>query len=290
MIPVSSIVPRLRTKADVAQLGKDSISQDGTFYVVPLSNKPIISGTDSVYLQHTTFTTGLPQFVYRFGTTTYPYASGNHLEYTIDYTRGELRFYQGSGTIITNTGLLPFAPWTTSTVIAYYEYSKYSDSLLSDYVSYAVAGVETALQIGMYVSGVSGIAPYPTRPVTDNIGYFSNSPYGTGEKFIIAEDVEILQETIAQKAAWDLALRERRLGAGGAIRLRDGDTEIDTSVNQKYFADFVKDLELTYIRTIKYIQHYMLEGFSLKQIDELPSSLMSSTRSSPYIEGYGTDF
>lgn len=290
MIPVSSIVSRLRTKTDVSQPGKDSISQDGTSYIVELSSRPIVSGTDSIYLVHTTFTTGVPQIVGRNGTVNATTASGNHIEYTIDYGRGELRFYQGSGTILAPTGLVPFAPWNTSTVIAYYDYTKYTDAALSDYVSYAVAGVETSLQLGMFVSGVSGIAPYPSRPTTDNIDYFNSTPYAAGEKFVIAENVEIIQELIAQKAALDLAYRERRVGAGGAVRLRDGDTEIDTSVNQKYFADFVRDIERSYTTTLKWVIHNMLEGYSIKQIDENARGLYSNGVSNPHFEGYPADF
>ncbi len=290
MIPVASLVARLRTKADVATQIKDTIAQDGTSYVVPLSTKPIVSGTDVVYLVQPTFTTGVPQYIYRNGSLPSTSASGLHIEYTLDNVYGELRFYQGSGTVIANTGLIPFAPWNSSTVIAYYDASKYTDRLLSDYVSYAVAGVETSLQIGMYVSGISGIAPWPIRPTTDNIDYFTTSPYAPTEKFVIAENVEILQEAIAQKAAWDLAIRERRLGAGGAVRLRDGDTEIDTSVNQKYFADFVRDLEKEYTSTIKWIMYNMGQGWNLQQIDESARGMWNANSSRNgsqiYIEGY----
>ncbi len=292
MIPVASVVSRLRTKADVPQQVKDTIAQDGTSYVVPLSTKPIVSGTDVVYLLHNTFTTGVPQYVYRNQTLPSNLASGNHIEYTIDYTYGELSFYQGSGTVIASTGLRPFAPWNTSSVIAYYDSSKYTDKLLSDYISYAVASVETSLQIGMFVSGVSGVAPWPTRPMTDGIDYYTTSPYQSTEKFIIAENVEILQELIAKKAALDLAIRERRLGAGGAVRLRDGDTEIDTSVNQKYFADFVRDLDKDYTNTVKWVMYNMFQGFNLKQIDEIAMNLNwnSSSLAQVYIDGYAPGY
>ncbi len=290
MIPVSSLVARLRSKVDILQQGKDSLSQDGTSYIVELSSKPIVSGSESVYLVHTTFTTGIPQFIPRNTTQTALVASGLHITYNIDYTRGELRFYQGSGTIVVSTGLVPFAPWSTSTVIAYYDYTKYSDTVLGDYVSYAVASVEASLQLGMFVSGFSGVAPYPNRYLTDNIDYRTSTPYASDEKFVIVEDVEIIQELIAQKAAVDLAIRERRVGAGGAVRLRDGDTEIDTSVNQRYLADFVKDISNEYQKTLKWIMHNMLDGFNLKQIDERAVSMYGSRYSAPYIEGYPSDF
>lgn len=270
MIPISSIIERLRTKADLPEQAKDTLIQDGTAYTVPLSFKPIISGSDEVYINHTTFTTGLNQFVPRNGTQSLGYSSGTNLTYTISYPRGELYFYRGSGYNINATGLAPFAPWSTSTVTAYYEKSKYTNKVLSDYASFAVADVESSLQIGMYVSGFSGVAPSP-RLYTDNIDYRTATPYAADEKFIIAEDLEIIQELIAKKASWDLASRERRVGAGNAVRLKDGDTEIDTAGGQRYVADYVKDMKKDYEDMIKGIMIRMADGYSLRQINETSS-------------------
>lgn len=267
-IPILDIVGRLRTKADVIVNSKDIITQDGTSYTVSLTARPVASGSDEVYIQHTTFTTGLEQYVPRNGTQTALYASGLNLTYTINYDRGDLRFYRGSGTVIASTGLAPFAPWNTSNVIAYYQSSKYTDSLLGEYVSYAVAGVEMAIHIGMYISGISGVVPPFYRNNLDRINYKGVSPYGADEIFIIAEDLEIIQELVAQKAALDLATRERRLGAGNAIRIKDGDTEIDTSVNQRYLADFVKDIKAEYTDLIKWVIYNMGFGYNISQLNE----------------------
>lgn len=275
MIPIANIVERLRTKADLPEDAEDFLSQDGTLYTIPLSFKPVISGSESVYIRHTTFTTGYDQFVPRNGTQSGPYFSGNNLTYNINYSRGKINFYQGSGTIFAPTGLVPFAPWATSTVTVYYQKAKYTDKVLSDYVSFAVAPVEASLQIGMYVSGTSGVAPTP-RQYTDSINYLTAEPYGADEKYIITEDVEILQHLIAQKAAWDLASRERRVGAGNAIRLKDGDTEIDTAGGQRWVADYVKDMKLEYTDTLKFVMIGMSEGYSLRQINEISSRLYYS--------------
>lgn len=266
--PISSVVRRLRSKVDLVVDSKDELTQDGTSYFVTLSAKPVISGTDEVYITHSTQTTGLYQFVPRNGTQSLAYSSGTNLTYTINYTRGELNFYRGSGYVV-GSGLSPFAPWSTSTVTAYYQSSKYSDYVLSDYVSYAVAAVESALQLGMYVSGVSGVIAPVYRTINDRVDYLTSSPpYGSDEKFVIAEDVEVIQELIAQRAAFDLLTRERRIGAGNAIKIVDGDTQIDTSVNQRYMVDLLRDVKAEYTDMLKFVMYNMIEGFSLRQIDD----------------------
>ncbi len=267
-IPVINIVYRLRSRSDSVQDRKDEIGQDGTSYVIVLNNKPIVSGTDEVYISHTTNTTGYFQYVPRNGTQSLSYSSGNNLTYNINYSRGEINFYQGSG-YTPGSGLNPFAPWNTSVVTAYYQSSIYSDRVLADYVSYAVAGVEASLQIGMYVSGISGVAAPIIRDPNDRVDYLTNSPYGPGEKFIIAEDVEIIQELIAQKAAINLSVRERRIGVGNAIKIVDGDTQIDTSVNQRFIGDQLADLRKEYSDTLKFVMMNMIEGYSLIQINEM---------------------
>lgn len=265
---VSSLIGRLRQKVDLVEDIKDEIPQDGTSYTVVLTRKPIISGTNEVYIAHSTNTTGYFQFVPENGTQVSPYLDSTNLVYNINLTRGELKFYQGSGYVV-GSGLNPFAPWNTSTVTAYYQAAKYSDRVLADYISYAVAPVESALQIGMYVSGVSGVNAPVLRNWNDSVDYFTTKPYQTNEKYIIAEDLEIIQELIAQRAAFDLLMRERRVGAGNAIKIVDGDTQIDTSVNQRYVADLLKDVKQNYIDMLKDVRYNMLEGFSLKQIDDM---------------------
>lgn len=267
-IPLSQIVARLRSKVDVIEEVRDVLQQDGTNYTVTLSAKPIVSGTDEVYITHSTFTTGFNQYVPRNGTQSVTYSQSNNLVYSINYSRGELYFYQGSGLLIPSPYMVPFAPWNTSKITAYYQKSKYTDDLLAQYASYAVASVEIPLQIGMYVSGLSGIAPL-TRNYADNIDYFTSTPYAADEKFVIAEDVEIIQELIALKANYDLSQRERRLGAGNAIRIKDGDTEIDTSVNQRYLRDYLTDLKTEYDNLIKWVLYNMVNGYSLRQINEM---------------------
>lgn len=269
-IPIQNIVQRLRWKVDLEQDQKNTLTQDGSTYVHELTNSPVISGSDTVYLQHTTNTTGVPQFVYRNGTQPASITGVNNIVYTIDYDRGELRFYQGSGTFIASTGLVPFAPWSTADVIAYYKSSIYTDNTLADYASYAVAPVENRLQIGMFVSGISGVFRPRFRDILDEVHYREVEPYEPTEKVIVAEDVEILQDLIAQKAQLDIVSRERRVGAGDAIKIVDGDTQIDTSVNQRHLRDFVKDLQDEYERNIKAVLFYMAEGYTLKQINELP--------------------
>lgn len=266
-IPIANIIERLRSSADFPIDQAEFLSQDGTQYTVRLGFKPIISGSDEVYVSHTTFTTGLNQYVPRNGTQSLSYSSGVNLVYAISYPRGELYFYRGSGYNINSTGLLPFAPWSTSTVSAYYQSSKYTDKALSDHISFAVAGVEGKLQLGMYVSGVSGIAPR-TRQYTDSISYFTNTPYAADEKMIIAEDVEIIQDLITMKAALDLLARERRVGAGDAIRLKDGDTEVDTAGGQRYVMENFRDMKLAYDKAINNIILQMSNGYNIRQINE----------------------
>lgn len=267
-IPMSKIVARLRSKADLVEEARDVLQQDGTNYTLRLTSRPIVSGSDEVFITHTTYTTGYNQQVPRNGTQSAAYSSGVNLVYDINYNRGEVYMYRGSGMSYMTGTLAPFAPWNTSQVIVYYQKSKYTDNVLSDYVSYAVADVESALQIGMYVSGISGdIAPL-RRSYLDEVHYFGSNPYAPDEKFVITEDVEIIQELIAQKAAYNLAQRERRVGAGNAIRIKDGDTEIDTAVNQRYLVDYVRDLKADYDNNLKWIMYNMLNGYSLRQIDE----------------------
>lgn len=279
---LGSMVGRLRSKADIVTLQRDDLSQDGTSYNIPLSSSPVISGSETIFLNHITFTTGLNQFVYRSDVIPASIASGFHITYAIDYERGELEFYQGSGLFISSSGLAPFAPWSTSTVTAKYKSSTYSDDILADYLGYAVSSVEIALQIGMHVSGVrnviiSGVTttgvqpsapPMDDRKTPDVVNQFTRDPYSPCDKLVIADDVEILQDIISAKAAFDLSIRERRIGAGNAIKIVDGDTQIDTSVNQRFLADFVKDLQKEYDRKIKWVMHNMLDGYTLRQLDE----------------------
>ncbi len=275
-IPLSKIVARLRSKVDLIEEVRDVLQQDGTNYTVRLTSRPVVSGTDEVYITHTTFTTGFNQYVPRNGTQSPSYASGTNLVYEINYNRGELYFYQGSGFIIPSPDMTPFAPWNTSRVTAYYQKSRYTDTLLAEYASFAVAAVEIPLQIGMYVSGASGIAPI-TRSYSDNVDYFTSSPYAVDEKFVIAEDVEIIQELISLRASYNLSQRERRLGAGNAIRIKDGDTEIDTAVNQRYVRDYVMDIKTEFDELIKWVIYNMGNGYSLRQINEMQRPAMLNT-------------
>lgn len=282
--PISSLIGRLRNRIDLVVPNKDVLPQDGTLYIVPLSKSPILSGSDEVYITHVTFTTGFYQFVPRNGTQSSAYSSGFNLTYTVNPNRGELAFYQGSGTVV-GSGLNPFAPWNTSNVIAYYDYSKYTDSVLANYLSYAVASVEASLQMGIYVSGINGVVPPLSRISTDVISYLGAAPYSPSEIFVISEDLEIIQELISQKAAIDLITRERRIGTGNAIKIVDGDTQIDTSVNQRYLADFVKDLRKEYDTMIKTVVMGMLDGYNIKQIDEMYGSVFAKMRFQ-YISDY----
>ncbi len=272
MIPLSKIVARVRSAADQIQPVRDVLQQDGTNYTVRLSSRPIVSGSEEIFITHSTFTTGYNQFVPRDGTQSGPYSSGANIVYTMNYSRGEVNFYFGSGTPVPNNTTIPFAPWNTSRVTAYYDKSKYTDQVLSQYASYAVADVETALQIGMYVSGVSGVAPLVRRD-TDFVDYLTSNPYAPDEKYVIAEDLEIIQSLISAKAVFNLAQAERRIGAGNAIRIKDGDTEIDTAVNQRYLADYVRDLKKDYEDMLKYVMYNMMNGYNLRQIDESAYSL-----------------
>jgi hypothetical protein len=134
----------------------------------------------------------------------------------------------------------------------------------------------------MYVSGISGIAPVP-RSFTDAIDYKTSTPYAMDEKYIIAEDLEIIQELIAKKAALNLLSRERRVGAGNAIRLKDGDTEIDTAGGQRYVADYFKDVQLEYTNMLKFIMMNMLDGYSLRQINEISSRIDQFNFTAPFL-------
>lgn len=277
---ISSLIDRLRTKVDLVEDVKDTLTQDGTSYTIVLTKKPIVSGSDSVYISHTTNTTGYYQYVPRNYTQDPTYLSGNNLTYTINLSRGEINMYRGSGYII-GSGLNPFAPWNTSTVTVYYQASKYSDNVLASYLSYAVAAVETSLQMGMYVSGLSGIIAPNYRYPTDMVDKKGTTPYGLDEIYVIADDVEIVQELIAQKALYDILARERRIGAGNAIKIVDGDTQIDTSVNQRYLVDLLRDTKKDYNDLLKWIMYNMGEGYSLRQINE--SSPTYGSDGNPYI-------
>lgn len=279
---ILTLIDRLRTKVDLVEDVKDTLTQDGTAYTIVLSKKPIVSGSDSVYINHTTNTTGLYQYVPRNGTQSLQYSSGNNLSYAINYSRGEINMYRGSGYTV-GSGLNPFAPWNTSTVTVYYQASKYSDNTLASYLSYAVAAVEASLQIGMYVSGVSGVVPPIYRNSLDTLDYKTGSPYAVGEKYVIAEDLEILQELIAQKALYDILLRERRIGAGNAIKIVDGDTQIDTSVNQRYMVELLRDTKKDYTDLLKWVMYNMGEGYSIKQINEDSINYFRGSYDSPYI-------
>lgn len=269
--PISNLVDRLRSKIDTPIDQKEEISQDGTSYVIVLANKPILSGSDSVYISHSTNTTGFFQYVPRNYTQSALYSSGNNLTYQIDLRRGEFSMFQGSGYVI-GSGLNPFAPWNTSILTVYYQSTTYSDLALSNYLSYAVASVEASLQLGMYVSGISGVTPPLVRDPYDLISYKDGTPYAPGEKFVIAEDLEIIQELITKRAMFDVLSRERRIGAGNAIKIVDGDTQIDTSVNQRYLADLLRDTKGDYTDMLKWVMHNMFEGYSLRQIDEFSAS------------------
>lgn len=266
MIPIAKIIDRLRYKVDLPTDAEDNLTGDGTTYTFDLSNSPIPSGSEEVYINNQTYTTGVNQYIYQYSLVPPSYAASNYITYTIDYNRGILNFYQGSGYLSGN--LTPFPPWNTSDITVDYEYTKYTDSVLDNYCSYAVAVVEASLHIGMYVTGViTGPAPDPRSP-TDEIDYMVGTPYAQVETFAVAEDLEILQELIAQRASIDLLTRERRIGAGNAIKLQDGDTMVDTAIGQKYMTDLIRDLKLDYQDTLKYTMYSMFEGFTIKQVDE----------------------
>ena len=266
--PVSDVINRLRNKVDLVQDVKDSIPQDGTQYVITLSKKPVLAGSEAIYLNSITYTTGLFQQIPYYQSAYASGLTGSNILYDINYSRGEVYMYQGSGTVI-GSGLNPFAPWNTSTVTAYYQASTYSDYVLASYVSYAVASVEGSLQMGMYVSGLSGIVPPQYRSPQDIVSLTGAAPYNPTDIFVIADDLEIVQELIAQKAAYDILARERRVGAGNAIKIVDGDTQIDTSVNQRYMVELLRDTKADYTDLIKWVMYNMNEGVSLRTINEL---------------------
>ncbi len=276
--PISDLIGRFRSKVDPILDQKDVIPQDGTSYTVVLTQKPIVSGSDETYLNQITFTTGLDQFIPLNLTQSAAYAANNNITYTMNYTRGEMKFYQGSGTLIVSTGLVPFAPWSTSNAIVYYKYSTYSDDILSDYLSYAVAAVESSLQLGMYVSGLStGPAPQ-VRSQTDIVSEFSTQPYLPQEKLVIADDLEVLQELIVRKALVDVLTKERRIGVGNAIKIVDGDTQIDTSVNQRYLGEFLRDIRDDYEELLKWVMMEMFEGVSLQAMNERANTIFGISK------------
>jgi len=279
MIPISGIVPRLRNIIDPPVYTKDNIAQDGTQYTIQLTSKPVRIGSDSVYWTDTTYTTGCPQQVPRNLTQSLAYSSGINYVYDINYTRGELYMYRGSGYDLTpGSGFVPFAPYAESTITAYYDAVKYTDNALVAYLADAVATVEESLQLGMYVSGINGLPSNP-RDYADIMDYRLDSPpYAPTEKFVIAENLEILQDLIATAAALSLMTRERRLGAGNAIKIVDGDIAIDTSVNQRYLKDFVNDFAASYTNKVKWVMHNMLEGYSLRQVNEIALTSVGGTR------------
>jgi hypothetical protein len=290
MIPVARVVNRLRYKVDVPSDGKDELIQDGTSYTVTLSNKPIISGSEEVYLNHSTYTTGYNVLIPRNGTQTADYALSANIVYDINYNRGELRFFRGSGYVI-GSGLNPFAPWNNSTVTAYYQYTKYTDKAMSDYVSYAVAGVESALHLGMYVEDVNLVRQPDPRNYTDLIDYIATERYLPTEKMIISEDLEIIQDLIARRASLDILSRERRIGAGNAIKLQDGDTMVDTAVGQKYITDLIRDWTEDYKDLLLWVIYNMTEGYTIKQIDERAGAFPSSGKYwSPGYQAVPSDF
>lgn len=278
---LSDLIPRLRLKVDLPTNGRVDLSTDGTQFNILLGQFPIISGSETVFLSHQTFTTGYQQLVYPYTLNPSPVSSGLHITYSLDYDRGELDFFQGSGTLINSTGLLPFAPWNASTLTAKYQYVKYSDSVLEQYLGFAVAEVEMPLQLGMYISGIRNSITYTPPPSgsvigEDYVAEKTDNPYETTTKIVMADDLDILQELIATRAFIDVITRERRVGAGSAIKIVDGDTQIDTSVNQRYLSEFSKDIKLEYDDKIKWIIYNMSNGVSLRQLNENRSDSMGS--------------
>lgn len=268
MIAISGIIPRLRGIIDPVVYQKDTLAQDGTQYVEVLTAHPVQYGSDQIYLTDTTFTTGIPRRIYQIGTQPSGYNdTTNNYVYSMDYTRGEFSVYFGSGNT-PGSGLTPFAPWAESSVIAYYYTSKYEDGLLAQYIADAVAPVEIALQLGMYVSGVNGLPSSP-RDIADVVDYETLAPCKPQGALIVCEDLEILQSLFADGAALTLMTRERRLGAGNAIRIVDGDITIDTSVNQRYLKDFVNDFAKEYNTKLRWVAHNILDGYNIRQLDEM---------------------
>ncbi len=109
MIPLSGILNRARGIIDPYIYNKDSLAQDGTEYFHVLTSKPVRSNSEQIFFIDTTITTGIPRQIYRNGTQSASYASGNNYVYDMDYTRGEFTMYYGSGYTL-NSGLNIFAP------------------------------------------------------------------------------------------------------------------------------------------------------------------------------------
>lgn len=281
MIPVSGILNRLRGIIDPYEYAKDTLTQDGSEYFHVLTSKPVQSGSEQIYFTDATLTTGVPRLIYRNGTQTSGYASTNNYVYTMDYVRGEFTTYYGSGYVI-NSGLNLYAPPAESNLIVYYYKSKYTDAALIQYIGDAVAHIELALNLGMYVSGIYG-RPSDHRDSGDVIDYNLDSDCSPPEIFVFCEDSEILQALIAEEAALNLMTRERRLGAGNAIKIVDGDITIDTSVNQRYLRDFVNDFAKEHANKIRWAAINLLEGYSIRQLDEIASqSIQGGQWNSPW--------
>lgn len=266
---IASMIPRARRRIDPVIFNQfEEIPQDGQTYVQRLANTPILSGTDEAFLQHNTFTTGIPQKVYE--SSAMPLATSG-IHYDMNYARGTMDWYNGYAT----GNRTRFAPWNTSTLTIYYNSSTYTDDVVAQYLTYSVPQVEAQLQLGMYVSGISGIAP-ATRNQADIVRQLTTTenanaqtgPYQYTEKYVITDDVEVVQELISMRAALDILGRERKVGGGDAIKIVDGDTQIDTSVNQRHVRDYVRDQQKEYDSLIKDVIHKMLDGFNIEQIND----------------------
>ncbi len=154
------------------------------------------------------------------------------------------------------------------------------------YIGDGVAAVEIALNLGMYVSGLSGV-PSDPRGLGDVLDYITGVPCAPPAVFLICEASEIVQSLIAEEAALTLMTRERRLGAGDAIKIVDGDIAIDTSVNQRYLRDFVNDFSKDHNRKMRWTAHNLLEGYSLRQLDEMAIGAIQRGAAAPWTGQYG---
>lgn len=252
---ISDLIAPLRREIDPSEFREDSFSCDGKQYQFFLNNRPVLPGTDSVSVNHYSFTSGVDQTI-PSGIT----GLANGFHYSINMNRAQVTILSGTFP----NGVANFL-WDGATLNVQYQSSTFTDAVLAGYLVDAVPSVESQLNLGFQVVDVA-----PSGAGTeDTIGYYSIgvSPNTVG---VTPEPLQLVQTLIVKEAALKINMRERRLNSrnAGGISIRDGDIEINSSNTFRSLESAIKDTREELKQMYSDIKLNMDAGIGIKQIND----------------------
>ena len=255
-VAVSGLITSLRREVDPQISYDDSFTADGSTYAYYVINKPVVTSTVSVFVNHVTYTSGVDQAL---ASGVASMAAAFH--YDVNLNRGQVLLYSG----VYPNGVA-FMPWNGSVIKIFYDATDYTDQVLAGYIANAVPKVESQLNLGYKFVDISPSG----ANLEDNVGYHDIGGVDPNQIGIVPEPIELVQTLINKEASLLVMNRERRIGVkrNQGVVIRDGDIEINASNTYRASESSIKDLQAELKQMYADIKLNMDSGIGIKQLNE----------------------